>query len=243
MTASNSFKNIVAIPIMYALMSFNEYVTHRFYQHQDFNKNPLLQTIFLKFQTDGGGHVEHHAETLDDMSLKTDDRWLRTPAANKLNSDPYRGTAFTWPVTLMMFAQMLVLGIPIYKMGLGFSLPAVFGMNAVGLLLHTSVWNALHPSMHYLPDVPSSVGPPSGWFSRFKNTWYFKFLYQNHEGHHVLGGLANYNVCCPGADHVFGSYVKEADWRPKMRKVADDRETNKTPNNVYEKYVMETVNY
>jgi len=43
----------------------------------------------------------------------------------------------------------------------------------------------------------------------------------------VLGGVANYNVCCPGADHVFGTYVKEAVWRPKMKAVAATRETNK----------------
>lgn len=226
---------------MYALMSLNEYVTHRYYQHAEFNKNSVLQTLFFKFQTDGGGHVEHHAETLDDMSLKTDDRWLRTPAASKLNSDPFRGTAFTWPVTLIMFFQMLITAIPIYKNFLGFSLPSILGMTSVGLLIHTSVWNALHPSMHYLPDVPSNVGPPSGWLNGFKNTWFFKYLYQNHEGHHVLGGQANYNVCCPGADHLFGSYVKEADWRPKMRPVAPDRETNKSPNNVYEKYCLDAV--
>ena len=30
----------------------------------------------------------------------------------------------------------------------------------------------------------------------------------NHEGHHrVPGAHGNYNVCCPGADHVFGTYV------------------------------------
>ena len=226
---------------MYALMSLNEYVTHRYYQHAEFNKNPILQALFFKLQTDGGGHVEHHAETLDDMSLKTDDRWLRTPAANKLNSDPFRGTAFTWPVTFMMFCQMLITAIPIYQHFLGFSLLATLSMTAAGLLVHTSIWNALHPSMHYLPDVPANVGPPSGWLSGFKNTWFFRFLYQNHEGHHVLGGMANYNVCCPGADHLFGSYVKEADWRPKMKPVTVERETNKSPDNVYEKYCLEAV--
>ena len=62
-----------------------------------------------------------------------------------------------------------------------------------------------------------------------KNTWYFKFIYQNHEGHHVLGGAANYNVCCPGTDHLFGTYVRESVWRPKMKAVAETRETNKRP--------------
>jgi len=29
-------------------------------------------------KTRGGGHVEHHAETLDDMTLKTDAKWRST---------------------------------------------------------------------------------------------------------------------------------------------------------------------
>ena len=207
---------------MYALMSMNEYITHRYYQHAEFNKNALMQKLFRGLQIDGGGyshleftyfylfripvphtmnqtsHVEHHAETLDDMSLKTDERWLRTPAAQRLNSDPFRGTAFTWSVTLMMFTQMLFTTIPVFKYLLGFSLKTTLAMLAPALLLHATAWNTLHPAMHYLSDVPASIGPASKWLAAFKDSWIFKFLYQNHEGHHVLGGLANYNVCCPG---------------------------------------------
>ena len=36
-------------------------------------------------------------------------------------------------------------------------------------------------------------------------------------GHHVLGGQCNYNVCCPGADHLLGTYVPTEEWQPKMR--------------------------
>lgn len=61
----------------------------------------------------GGGHVEHHAETYDDMSLKTgDEKWMQSPAAKSLNGDEYRGTAFTWEVTGMMWIQMLPLSVP-----------------------------------------------------------------------------------------------------------------------------------
>ena len=40
----------------------------------------------------GGGHVEHHAETLDDMSLKADPKWRASAPAAVLVDDPYRGT-------------------------------------------------------------------------------------------------------------------------------------------------------
>lgn len=33
---------------MYALVSFNEYVTHRYYQHGEFNTSPNLQRLYCK---------------------------------------------------------------------------------------------------------------------------------------------------------------------------------------------------
>jgi len=199
---------------MYSLMSFNEYITHRFYQHNEITKLPLLKSLKLG----GGGHIEHHAETYDDMSLKVDDRWKRTPASIKLDSDKYRGTAFTWQVTGLMFLQLVVTCVPTLKLLLNISpLTAIFAMIVPSLALHTLIWNALHPHMHGLPDIPLMEGPPAKWLAYLRSTAFFKFLYQNHEGHHVLGGLKNYNVCCPGFDHVLGSYVKESDWRPKVK--------------------------
>jgi hypothetical protein len=41
-------------------------------------------------------HVEHHAETYDDMSLKKDTRWRRTSAAASLDTDEWRGTPRCW---------------------------------------------------------------------------------------------------------------------------------------------------
>ena len=38
-------KAIVAVPLMYSLMSLNEYITHRYYQHAEFNKNQFMQKI------------------------------------------------------------------------------------------------------------------------------------------------------------------------------------------------------
>ena len=32
-----------------------------------------------------------------------------------------------------------------------------------------------------------------------------------------MSGRMNYNVCCPGFDHVLGTYVPETEWRPKAR--------------------------
>lgn len=217
-------KWVAAGPVMYGLMSVNEYVTHRYYQHTDFNKSGPLQAIAALIyggkdkvpRVLGGGHVEHHAETLDNMMLRTDQRWRESAPAKKLDSDPYRGTAFTWQVSGLMLLQMLPTTLPVYHL-MGFSLPTTFAILLPAMAIHALIWNALHPNMHGLPDVPLSVGFPSSVFAGLRNTPYFRYLYVNHEGHHVAGGQANYNVCCPGTDFVVGSFCPEAVWRPKAK--------------------------
>ena len=130
--------------VMYSLMSFNEYITHRFYQHGD-------AKFDNKYLGGNNIHIEHHAETLDDMSLKTDANWLTSPAAKKLEGNPYRGTAFTYKVVRLMFLQMLPTCLPILHW-MGFSALSSLMLIVSGLFVHTAVWNALHPAMHYLPD-------------------------------------------------------------------------------------------
>ena len=74
------FKVLLSIPTLYALMSVNEYCTHRWYQHEEFNRdhkfNRFWQNILYQLKRrplwigerrnvvkiKGGGHVEHHAE-------------------------------------------------------------------------------------------------------------------------------------------------------------------------------------
>ena len=91
---------------LYALMSVNEYATHRWYQHEEFNRDHAFQRFCQRIayvlrrrpmvkadgrnnmiKIKGGGHVEHHAETYDDMSLKKDAKWRQTKAAASLDSD------------------------------------------------------------------------------------------------------------------------------------------------------------
>ena len=38
-------KVIAAGPVMYTLMSINEYITHRYYQHEEFNKSSMLKKL------------------------------------------------------------------------------------------------------------------------------------------------------------------------------------------------------
>lgn len=211
---------IAGLPLMYGLMSANEYVTHRYYQHNEIGKLELYQTLRKMDKIpklDGGGHVEHHAETYDDMLLKTDDPvWMKSAPAQRLNSDPWRGTIFTWQVTAMMFAQCIPSVYPAFYL-LGWSPLATTALFVPSMILHGLVWNCLHPDMHGLPDVPLSVGLPSSTFAPLRGSPVFEFLRLNHVGHHVASGQANYNVCCPGMDHVVGTFMTEEEWTPKIR--------------------------
>ena len=216
-----------AVPAMYALVSFNEYVTHRWYQHEELNAYPvvrkLAQALFNADKLSGGGHIEHHAETLDDMSLRTDAKWLRTDAAEKLAVKKWRGTAFTYEVTGLMLGQMFIT-CPFVLCGLlHFDIAEASALTFATTIAHGLVWNALHPAMHGLPDVELKDGLPTSWLSGLRSTAYFNWLYANHQGHHVMSGKKNYNVCCPGVDHLLGTYVPESEWRPSMRIDDSDR--------------------
>ena len=268
-----------ALPTMYALMSLNEYATHRYFQHLEFNRAetfPDFKRVVMAAtksgeppKLGGDGHVEHHAETYDDMSLKNDERWRRTPASKLLEDDEFRGTAFSWTATgivsargsnsapvlqhaamltllaichvdspyhciltaalccvarlslsriVQMTAQMLPSVLPTYAL-MGWSVPETMLWLLPSMLVHALVWNAIHPPMHGLAQVTARSGAPSHVLldAGIADTAYFKYIFENHMGHHVLGGQANYNVCCPMADHLLGTYVPPEEWRERMR--------------------------
>lgn len=212
-------KLLVSLPVMYTLQSLNEYIAHRYYQHEELRDYPKLlgavEAAGVKLR--GNGHVEHHAETYDDMTLKDDARWRRSPAALRLDEDVYRGTAINWAVMFQVIAPLCVLSLPIYVGVMKFSVIGTVLLACFLALTEALIWNALHPDMHGLPEVPVTVGPPSRFLARFRGSAYFQWLYRNHEGHHILGGRGNYNVAYPLMDHVLGTYVSPAEWRPRTR--------------------------
>ena len=62
-------------------------------------------------------------------------------------ADPWRGTAFTWPSTALMFAQCVPTVFPVFHL-LGWSLPATSIFYFFSMALHGLVWNAIHPGQH-----------------------------------------------------------------------------------------------
>jgi len=199
-----------AIPTMYALVSVNEYVTHRYFQHAEFNRTDWMKSLWCKMtgvevapKCDGGGHIEHHAETLDDMSLKTDPKWLKSEPAKMLETSTYRGTAFEYDITRLMVVQMLPTSIPVLAL-MGFSAGSGAALILGAVALHALVWNSLHPAMHGMEDIPLEHGLnfPLAFAKALRRTSYYGWLYKNHVGHHVMSGRVNYNVCCPLVDHI-----------------------------------------
>jgi len=232
-------RTVAALPTMYCLMSLNEYATHRYFQHLEWNRPDSLlwvKSIVARVTGDpvppkcpGDGHVEHHAETYDDMSLKNDARWRSTKASASLDDDEFRGTAFHWKATAIMTVQMLPSVLPTFGL-MGYSLAQTIELLLPCMLVHAVIWNAIHPPMHGLPPVPLGAGfgtavPGGSAFSEWLlESAYGHYIYENHMGHHVLGGQCNYNVCCPGSDHLLGTRVSTAEWRPKMRPLPDNAE-------------------
>jgi hypothetical protein len=239
--AATVIRDVSVVPTMYALMSLNEYMTHRYFQHLEFNRPeslPWLKDFISAFGVErsslkvpGDGHVEHHAETYDDMSLKNDAKWRSNKMSQSLDDDEFRGTAFHWSATGIMTIQMLPSVLPTYML-MGWSLPETIAILLPSMLAHAVVWNAVHTPMHGLPPVPLTVGFGTGKtevgtaFSEWlMQTDYAHWIYENHMGHHVLSGQCNYNVCCPMTDHLLGTYVPTKEWAPKMRPLPANAET------------------
>jgi len=158
------------------------------------------------------------------MSLKTDAKWLESDPAKCLEDSKYRGTAFEYDVTGMMLIQMLPTSIPVLSL-MGFAFPTQLVLICATVLAHGLVWNSLHPAMHGLEEIPVREGLPSLWLAALRQTKYYDWLYKNHQGHHIMSGVVNYNVCCPGVDHLVGTYVSPEEWLPKAKlpKDAEDR--------------------
>jgi hypothetical protein len=100
---------------------------------------------------------------------------------------------------------------------LGWSIPATLALWLPAMAVHGLIWNALHPNMHGLPDVPAKEGLPSSWLAGLRGSPVFEYLRLNHVGHHVASGKVNYNECCPGMDHLVGTYMPVEEWKPLVR--------------------------
>jgi len=115
--------------------------------------------------------------------------------------------------------------LPTYAL-MGWSVSESLAILMPSMVLHALVWNAIHPPMHGLPKVPLSIGAPSSVLAdALADTAYCKWIYENHMGHHVLGGQCNYNVCCPMTDHLLGTYVPTNVWQQKMRALPEGAST------------------
>ena len=194
----DNLKYIISVPIMYSCMSINEYITHKYYQHEE------IKSFFkLLGNKRLDSHLEHHIETNNDMTLKKDEKWLNSLSYKKLSNDYYRGTAFSYKSTLLMIIQMIITSYPIFYL-INFTFRQFLILLIPIMILHAIIWNTIHPNMHGLNDVNWNYGFISLPF--IKNTSYYKYIYNYHKTHHTSNGLKNYNVCCPGADHLFGTY-------------------------------------
>lgn len=203
-------EGLAGLAALYVIMSLNEYIYHRYFQHLGINKLDIARVLRKSSNLDtykGDGHVEHHRETLDDMTLD----FRRQP---DLDADPWRGTAFPWWAYGAMTVSVMGPSIPVL-LALGWSAAAIAVGVPSAVLVHTLAWNALHPNMHGLPDVPLTHGPPSGPMACLRGSWYFEWLRKNHEGHHrTEGAHGNYNVCLPLMDQLAGTYVGEVPAAP-----------------------------
>ena len=123
------------------------------------------------------------------MSLRNDAEWKETHQSKYLDNDDDRGTSITWATTVKLLVVMLPYQSLIFVFLLKYTFIASFYILLGALVFHGLVWNALHPSMHGLPDIPITTGAPSIVLKWLNNSSLFQYLYKYHELHHTEGGF------------------------------------------------------
>ena len=176
----NNTSMLITWAVVYGGASVLEWALHRYLMH-DFN------TRLGKF------HLAHHAETLQDMSLRGDD-------SPYLPAHEWRGTGFSWRMTRRLLVPITTLAVAV-----GWVLDDVrTAACATAVLSFYSLvtWNAIHPALHGMPRPPLTYGPSLPLWIPWQ-----AFLSRHHTRHHLTHGRSNFNITLPGADVVFGTWA------------------------------------
>ena len=145
----------------------------------------------------GSHHLDHHAETNPDMSLSR--------KSHNLDSDLYRGTAFKWKTSFLIF----VIALPqAYSLDFLFNgkiaHPWLDTCLVLALAIYQSImWNSIHPKLHNVPNVVLKKGMPS---ILLGSNCFIRLLQENHIEHHRTKGRKNFNVTLLGADFLLGTH-------------------------------------
>mmetsp|Transcript_13474 Transcript_13474/g.30507 ORF Transcript_13474/g.30507 Transcript_13474/m.30507 type:complete len:153 (-) Transcript_13474:376-834(-) len=150
---------IFYLPAVYAIFSWSEWFVHKHVMH-----TALLDD----------SHMAHHCETRYDMSLSF--------CSDSLDTDVYRGTAFSWPCTICIAAIAWAEAALVYAAIYGNVRVTTVTAVVLGCALYQGVmWNTVHTRMH-------------------------DYLECNHIEHHHSYGKRRFNVTLPGADFFMGTY-------------------------------------
>ena len=169
---------LLFVAAFYVLMSCNEYAVHRLYMHSRFSS-----------------HVDHHAETREDMGLR------ETQAC--LDSDAWRGTSFSWPTVALIVLCALPQALLLARC-FGFDGAVACATTAVAAAYQGCTWNTLHPQMHGMRDVAWTHGPPT--LRGVLPACLLSALVRNHREHHLSRGRRRFNMTLPRAYRLFGTY-------------------------------------
>jgi len=191
------------LAVLYVVLSFTEYAYHRFVQHLELNNVPFYQIARKAIGAPAVApdfHINHHRETLQDMSIDPLPRKVWPEATAQ------RGTAATWWSFAKMSTCIFMPAYPLLSL-VGWSLPIAVLAVLAATLLHLMMYNSLHPQLHGLPDVSLADGPPSFGPDSFQKSDLGRWLIEYHVVHHRTRASRNFNVICPLFDQLLGTYA------------------------------------
>ena len=180
----------------YVCFSSLEFFLHKFVMHE------------WKWMGVAPGHLRHHLNVNDDMSLRKPD----SAHDDEFNWIPIGLTAFglsvlMWPVmrSMRVGARTHCAICVAYAVGVGFA------------------WNNIHNAMHDdEKHIPLSFGPPRLCKNTTIRGWpFFKPLLKHHRLHHIIKTRkTNYCIVLLGADRLFGYAPTDTEVREANERVA-----------------------
>tara|TARA_B100000424_G_C22940914_1_gene500680 strand:+ start:531 stop:1091 length:561 start_codon:yes stop_codon:yes gene_type:complete len=169
-------KIILLIAIMYLEFSFLEVFWHKVIMH---NKP---DSFIRRWGIYDDTHIKHHLSEANDMySKKGHDDDLHFEYWDDLK-----------------YANLIVFIIWYYTIQIFYSVPwyYVLLLSFIVMVIYNIIYDELHYSIHKIDEC------------EYKDNFIFTWLYKNHKIHHLVKGenKGNYNILCPGADHILGLY-------------------------------------
>jgi len=170
-------KILLLIVLLYLQFSFLEVFWHKVIMH---NKP---DSFIRRWGIYDDTHIKHHLSESNDMYSK---------------KGHHEDDLFFDYWTDLKYANLIIFIVWYYTIQIFYECKwhYVLLLSIIVMFIYNIIYNELHYYSHKINEC------------EYKDNFIFKWIYNNHKVHHLIKGKdkGNYNILCPGADHILGLY-------------------------------------